>query len=813
MKRPLVIPIIFFLIGILASNATRIPPAAGHVPVIVLVLVLMLFLLVAASRNRRFFYVLLCLFFFLLGFFRHAGSMIPGENDISKFVGKDPREALVSGTVTADPEWRGSSYARRLVFHLKAKRFLVDGNEHSASGVVCVNLFKPREQPQIGDELIIGGRISLPPGKKNPAGFDYRTYLDRMGIRAMMFSSGKDHYLKTGVKKGLFIRVRRLLSAARDGAGSIVHRYLSGVPKTITESVILGLRSGVAPETNDVFIKTGTMHILAVSGLHVGIVAVAIMGLLRLMRCPGNLAYFVTVLGICAFAVFTGSRPSSIRAALMGSFILFSMSLGRKADITNALALSAFLITFFQPGQLFRPGFILSYLAVLSIIYVTPLTDAFFGVGVRRFRENVLTAAKRYLLKSLSVSFAVWIGMMPVIAFYFRIITPSVILSNLIAVPALFLMVVLGFSLLLTGSLGLLKPLAVLISGVLDVVIPFFIDIMCAISRIPFSFIKVSSSGWILIVAFYAALTGTIMLFHQNRKHRVLIIIFLILAADLFIWNEISHEPPDSLRATFFDTGKADASLLEFPDGSVMLVDGASGGKDTGMDDGRNILSPYLRQRGIRRIDCALLTHAHEDHIGGLLYVLRNFSIGTVIDGGNFMEKGPERALYAEFRKIVTDKNINYLKVKRGDIVKGLPGMDIVVLNPPGNRSYGDLNNDSVVIKTVTEKNKSVLFCADAEAKAMKDMLCFGSLLKADLIKVPHHGAGLGNMFIVKEFLGRAGPASAVITNKSAGCVNKDLMEIFRENGTTVYITGESGALIAEEADHGFTVWRCCGGK
>ena len=812
MKRPLLIPVILFLVGILASSLAGISATAEYVPIAVSAFILIVFLLIAIHKKQKLFYFLLCLFFFLLGIFRYAGSMAPGENAISGFLYNTPQEVLIHGTVTDTPEWKGASHARHLVFSLKANRLLMNEKEHPVTGTIRVNLFTPRERPRVGDTLAIGGRISLPQGRKNPAGFDYRTYLNRMGISAVLSSSKKDHYLKTGAEKGPLIFTRRLLSTARDRSDNVIRGHLSGTPRAITESVVLGLRGGITSRTGDVFTRTGTMHILAVSGLHVGIVALAIMGLLRLFRCPRNLMYFLTILGICAFAAFAGSRPSSMRAAIMGSFVLFGMSMGRKTDIVNALALSAFLITFFHPGQLFSPGFILSYMAVLSIIYVTPFTDAFLGVKPRVFGENSLAVTKRYLLRSLSVSFAVWIGMMPVIASYFRIITPSVVLANLVAVPALFVIVILGFGLLLAGFPGFLMPLAVLISGALNVIVPFFIKVMRTISQLPFSSVRVSSPDVILIAVFYMVLITAIIFFRRVKRRRALVVIFLLFAANLFLWNEISHRPPEELRVTFFATGKADASLLEFSDGSVMLIDGASGGRGTGMGAGRNILAPYLWQRGIRRIDCVLLTHADEDHIGGLLYVLENFDIGVVIDGGGVRKNELERKLYREFRKIVKSKNIHYLITKRRDVIKGFPDTDFAVLNPPEGRSYGDPNNDSIVMKAVTEKGNSVLFCADAEAKAIKDMLCFGSFLKSDLMKTPHHGAGLGDISTVKEFLNRADCPCAVITNKSAGCLNKDLMKAFREMGTRVYITGESGAVIAEETDHGFKLRGYCDG-
>ncbi|MEA3489227.1 MAG: ComEC/Rec2 family competence protein [Candidatus Omnitrophota bacterium] len=847
MNRPLLIPIIFFLAGILTAGILDSSVFPGFTLAFILALSLWILFAVLSIKREKLFFISICLFFFLLGIFRYTAAITPAENDISNFVTEIPQKTVIYGAVTGTPEWKGFSYARRLVFPLRAERILrnvipaplsvipaqagIHKPEQHTTGTVLVNLFNPGQRPRIGDKLVLIGKISLPGGKKNPAGFDHKTHLNRMGIRAVFYSSNKGCYLKTGVEKGPLLSVRRSISKARDRSDSIIRRYLHGTARAVTGSAVLGLRGGITDRINDIFVKTGTMHILAVSGLHVGIVAAVIMGSLWLVRCPGRLKYFLTIIGICAFAVFTGSRPSSMRAAIMGSFVLFSLSLGRKTDILNSLALSAFLITFFRPGQLTSPGFILSYFAVLSIIYITPVTDPLFGIKPPKFDENRTTAIKRYFLKSLSLSLAIWLGMIPVVASYFRIITPSVILTNLLAVPALFVIVILGFILLMTGSLTFLAPAAFFISGALDLVISLFMNIMRFSSELPFSYVRVPSPNIIMIAIYYAALA--ILIFYSlssrasgasslssrasgasrgisldsrtNKTKLNAILIFLLFAANIFIWNEILITPPKSLRATFFDVGKADASTLEFPDGSVMIIDGGSGGKGTGFDAGRNVLAPYLRQRGIRRIDCVLLTHDHEDHIGGLLYILRNFKVGTVIDGGDVAVEELDKSLYKEFRKVVKDKNIFRIKVKRSDIVKGFPGVDLTVFNPP-RRSYGDANEDSIVAGVLTDRGSSILFCADAQSEAMKDMLRFGNLLETDLMKAPHHGAGLGDMSVVGEFIGQAAPVAAVITNKNKEALNKALLEDLSEEGTKVYVTGISGAVIAEQTDEGFEI-------
>ncbi|MGB2598878.1 MAG: DNA internalization-related competence protein ComEC/Rec2, partial [Candidatus Omnitrophota bacterium] len=713
------------------------------------------------------------------------------------FILNTPREVILYGAVSSDPEWKGPSYARDQKFSFSANKLLVRDTEHNVTGSVLVRLFSGKNLPEVGDRLVLGGMISIPKGKTNPAGFDYKAYLGHKGIRAVLYSREGDHYLETGKAKTPVIILQRFLFRARENASRMIKRNLTGEAEAITGSIILGQRGGITDEISDTFIKTGTMHILAVSGLHVGIVALVLLGILRLVRLPRNLAYILTIIGICAFALFAGGRPSSLRAAIMGSFVLFGLMLGRKADLLNALAISALLIVFFQPGQLFQAGFILSYMAVLSIIYVTPLTDSLFGVTPRGPGESKLTKAKRFILKSFSVSLAVWVGMIPVIAIYFRIITPSVILANLIAVPVLSVLIVLSFSLFL--------PVAIFISPVISFITQSFIKIMEALSRVPFFFMRVPAPNILLTLVYFTALIGFIVLFHRRKEYRKLILVFLLFAANLFLWNELLIKPPSSFQTTFFDVKKADASVLEFTDGSVMIIDGGSAGEWTGSDAGRNILAPYFWQRGIRTIDCVLLTHDHEDHIGGLIYILKNFDVRNVIDGGGKVTHGPGQDLYKKFKKIIKDKNIRHLKIERGDILEGLPDAKFYCFNPPGDFSYGDPNNDSIVVKAITDNGNSIIFCADAGSKAMDGMLLFGSLLKSDIIKVPHHGGKLGKMSVAREFLKEVNPSSAIIST-TANYVRKGILEEFKKQGIKVYTTFRFGAITAEDREDGFKI-------
>ena len=799
MKRPILVPIIFFLLGIFLSKISASFYITSHLPAIILVLTLLLVFSLFFLKKDKAFFTCLCLFFFLLGVFRFYSSLAPQEQDISGFAKGHQEEVVIYGTVTSPPEEKDLGYSKSITFPLQVKRILTGEVEHDTSGKVLVRSFVQEQIPQAGDHVAVRGELSLPSRAMNPAGFDYKAYLDTLGISASLFSKKEEGYLITGSSKSPIFYVRRLLSSLRTRSDNIFKVFLSPLALPVAESVVLGKRSGITSEVKDVFIKTGTMHILAVSGLHVGIVAFVLLAFLKGIRIPKKLAYFLTIIGICLFAVFAGCRPSSLRAAIMGSFLLLALSSGRKSDIVNSLFLSALVITFFTPKALFMPGFILSYLAVLSIVYITPLTDGVMNIPKDPQEIKKVSKPKWYILKSISVSLAVWLGMMPLIAYYFRIITPSVIFTNLVAVPVLFVVIALGFCLLALGGFSFLAPVAAFIGILLNVIVRFFITSMEFVSRIPFTHLGVGAPDKVIVVIFYMLIALAVIYSRRLAKCAFALFVLILVAANLFVWSEVFTSPPSQTKVTFFHTGKADSSILEFPDGSTLLIDAGSSGTWGGNDAGRDVLMPYLRERGIRNIDCVIITHPHEDHFGGLLYLLDNFNIGTVIEGGSTPNEKKDRVLYDKVLEIIKSKGVKRFTTKEGDMIKGFRGIDIAVLNPPNKDYYGDANNDSIVVKTTPKNGMSILFCGDIGSDAMKNMVRFGSFLESDVIKVPHHGMWMGDdKPAIREFFALAKSKYAVITNEKDNNLNKDMLKAFDLRGTKILITGKEGAVTVE---------------
>lgn len=798
MKRPALIPIICFLTGILVSgyskNTWPIWPVVFNITALTLVAAIL------CVRSAKLFSVFICLFFFLLGSFRHTSHSLPRNDDISTLISGIPQEAVLYGIVDDIPEEKGTYFSRHLVFTLKAGRVIIGGRERAASGRARVNLYSDKKSPETGDRIMIGGKIARPAPNKNPAGFDLSGALENSGIYSVLIAKENDIYFREGFEKSPILALRRALSGIKSKAKDVLDRYLRGQERAMIGAVTLGARSGLAPGTKETFVKTGTAHVLAVSGLHVGIVAAIVIALLRRIYLPKWAYYSFAVVAVCAYAVFTGAQASSLRAALMFSLVFMAFLLQRRPDAVNSVALSAFCITFFCPSQVFQPGFIMSFMAVTSIMFLVPAADAVLGNVKKKKRRTLLSNAGRYLKGALSVSLAAWLGMAPAIASYFNIITPSAVIANLIAVPALFVMVMMGLALCILGPLTALQPLALFVSSGAKFVARFFVAAMAAMSRFPLAFIRVPPLGLAFTCVYYAAIALLAAVFLKKKGRARTFLAFIVLAAGIFVWNETLITPPKTTRVTFFNVKKADTALVELPDGGAVLIDGGRGGRDDGRDDGRYVIAPYLWKRGIRRLDCVVLTHSHDDHIGGLFYILENFKVGTVvIDAAPPGEEG--KTLHDKFLELLDKRKIRCVKAGRGDVIKNIGGLEFTFLNPP-KKGYGNENDDSLVFTVTTAAGNSVLFCGDATSTALSE----AEPGRAGIIKVPHHGSGLGDMPTVEHFMSLARPVYAVIPAKNRGEVNAALLDILSELGSRVFITGASGAVVADETPSGWII-------
>jgi len=651
-------------------------------------------------------------------------------------------------------------------------------------------------QLRYGDGVELTGEAFLPAPRRNPGGFDFRRYLAQDDIYLCMRADSIRRYAADRANPFL----QALHSLKRKIRRSFSASSLREHEESFLSAVVLGERRGMDEEFREALVRTGTAHILAISGLHVGILAGAMYFFLsRLFFVPHSISSLMTMVVLFAYAFLTGMRPPVMRASLMCTSFLIAPLLKKRLDSINSLAFAAVVILFLRPADLFTAGFQLSFMVVLSILLLS--NRIFRGlVSVFRLRPDpgflTISPFRRWLyrriewpLRLFSVALAAFLGSLPLTLCYFNSISFLSPFCNMAVIPLVGFIVPFGF---LAGLVGLLwQGAADLINaangeliGALQAAAMFFSGLRIA------SF-NVSPPSSAFCIAFYCLLL--LLGFARSFRHLfVPIFLVVVLVVILFVGKEMARRHPDSIEITFLDVGQGDCAFVEFPDGRKMLVDGGSADRS---EIGRYVIVPFLRWAGVNRLDAILISHYDSDHISGLRTVLEDMSTRAIVVRAGPQE--PDTSLVENLLRTVKKKRITTHEVRAGNTLHLSNRVAAKILNPHVLSDSARLSeNDLSVVLNLNFRGSSVLLCGDIEKKAEQEILRRSDSLRADLLKVPHHGSDSSSS---DEFLRRAAPKVAVISCGAGniyGHPSPKTLERYSGLGVRVFRTDQHGGIV-----------------
>ncbi len=698
---------------------------------------------------------------------------------------------LLSGRLVEPPRFS----PRAVHFVLDAETLWIEQRSCPVAGGVLVTVRRGKGYDSLlarltyGREMTVSGLLTPPEGMRNPGEFDRAAYLRLNDVFAEMFIQKRDTIIAPGAVSAPSL-LARWVYPARRWVGRVLDHYFRGEEAEFLKGLIIGERSDISFEVKSAFISAGVMHILAVSGLHVVIVSMMLLVILEILRVPQKVRLILMGLILTYYTFFTGASASVARSVLMALVLLFAPWTERKADVYNALAFSAIVVLLADARQLFQPGFQLSYVAVFSLVYLYPKVARIGTLLPERLQHSKILGA---LGAGLGVSVAAGLGTIPFGAYYFGKISLVGVVANLVIVPLSNLILCLG---MLTVALA---PVSAWLAGVYAAATSLSTWLLLRsvefFARVPYAFVAGRFGAGFFVVS-YGLLALGLNIGRPERRPAALLGTLLALNALVFASAFDGREP--GLRVTMVDVGQGDAILVQLPEGHAILVD--AGPRLNGADAGERFLLPYLRYRGVDRLDAVVVSHPHGDHLGGVPAVLRHLPVGMVFDCGSALQG----ALPAEYAHLIDSLGLAHRNVRRGERLDLVPSVRCYVLSPGEGSAPDDtldnhaVNNQSVVLRIVYGRT-SILLSGDAEVGVEEEIAeRYATFLKSDILKTGHHGSKTSSS---DPYLDAVKPAVAMISvgaRNTFGHPSPGVLARLVGRGVRILRTDREGAVILE---------------
>ncbi len=731
----------------------------------------------------------LCLIALFSGAFYYQSSLpADSENYLQSY--NDQGTVEIKGLVDRDPELR----AKTTHLRLSAKEIRLDEEQREVSGTAL--LFVPRYPTySYGDVLQVKGKLETPPQLDD---FDYEGYLARQEIYSTMLYP-EIKILETG--KGF--KPLEWIYSLRNRLSQTLTEVLPEPQASLAQGIILGMRGNIPSSVKDSFIHTGTAHLLAISGLHLSIVAGILLSLgIWLFGRKGYIYIWLALGAIWLYALLTGMHAPIVRAAIMVSLFLAADLLGRQRSAVTALAFAAAVMVGISPQILWTASFQLSFTAMAGLIFVFPLIQSLArkAVNATLGEDGAAVSVANFITDSFSVSLGAIIAVWPLIAHYFGIISPVAPLATFFALPALAGIIIMGA---LAGGLGLIAlPVAQAIGWLAWLFLSYMILVVSGFTTLPLSFIKVGSVYTTLIWVYYSVLALVIWLI-SNRKKLVKLMpkvadfvsrlpkkwfIPPLLVVAILVWLTGVTMPDDNLHVSFLDVGQGDAILIQRGSQQI-LVDGGPSPQAIGL--GLLKKMPFWD----RTIELVILTHPSADHVTGLVEVLRRYKVKQVLYPGLDFKSD----IYDEWLRLLEEKNIKCTMAQAGQQIDLGTEVIVEVLNPQTPHLTGtqsDIDNNGVVLR-LKMGDVSFLLTADIMWEAEFELVTRRAYLTSIVLKVAHHGSGTST---TAEFLAVVNPRLVVISvgkDNPFGLPSDEVVDRLKEkiDPEYIYCTSENGTI------------------
>ncbi len=724
-------------------------------------------------------------------------------DEIGRFARRDAEPACLEVVVTSLPKiypaanhspFRAIPSHERTVLEVTADSLRNATDWRDAGGRCEITVAGRLEGVRPGDRLRVFGQLRRPTQASNPGQRDAAIRERAVRRLALVWAEAPECVTPLASAESRF---GRAAADSRAWALNQVDERIEGEAASLVKAMLLGDGSALPEETVEAFRRTGTLHVLVVSGLHVGLVAAVLPGLAALGLIPRRAAWLGALVLVCLYVVLAGARPPAVRAGVVAVAACVAAISGRRPISANSLAGAGVAVFALSPGAWLGVGTLLSFLAAATLLVVAAWAArrrARVTPPLERLIQSTRSPADRLARRGLrwtgwvmAATVAVQLATGPLVASEFHLVSPAATPLALVVSPLIALTVGVGVLLLAAEAIGLtwLAALAGYVSGTASAWLGEAVTTTAAVPLAGFwtpgppSWWSAAWIGWIAVTAAIRVYRLPMRSFAWRGA--------LALAAALFgpvLWGTLAS--PAELRCSFIDVGHGSATLLESPEGATVLVDAGALGSPERVTD---VVARTLWSRGIRRLDAVILTHPDIDHYNAVPGLLERFDLGGVWTTPQMFplhDDPADRSGPAELKRLLIRSGVSIREIVQGERLR-VGAARLEVMHPDELGVIGSDNANSLVLG-VEFGGKRVLLPGDLEAAGV-DRLLAQEPYDCDVLLAPHHGSRLSNP---PGFAGWSLPETVII---SSGEHREEAVAAYARSGARVLSTYELGMI------------------
>ncbi len=697
------------------------------------------------------------------------GGLI-GYDQAFSFLSED-KEYVAEATGVVYKKEQNQKYQ---VLYLKNSQIILNNKSINRSKIQV--RIATKDQIVIGNQIKVQGKATGFQSARNPGNFDLKKYYATRGIYIQL----KADYVKILDNKVCF--VKEILYKLRATWKNFLFCKMGDHYGSIMTAMLTGEKSELDEETSKLYKQVGISHILAISGLHMSFIGFGIYKLLRKIGKSFVIAGGESFLFLLAYTLLSGCGVSSVRALLMFVIRMGAEITGRDYDMVTSMIMSAFLMCLWSPLYVTDEGFLLSYGAVFGISVVVPSIQTYFQ-------------PKNKLSKSIISGIGIQITLLPILLYFYFELSIYSILVNSIILPGM--SIVLGSG-IIGSCVGIFWESGTEIAfGVCKFMLWWYEMLAKLVRNFPKSIVITGKPAFLGICFYYGLLClfcYVIVLLDERqlrlKNKKMIVPLVFVLIGVMTLSCVLPQRTRELLSVTMLDVGQGDGLYIKTPDGGNLFVDG---GSSNVTNVGEQRIAPFLKSKGVQRLDYVMISHSDSDHKNGIEELLEDQKYGIKI---NTLLLPPRKVWDEGFEKLALLATSNGTKVQifeEGQTMK--EGVLYIKCLAPGKQYNGKTGNEASMVFELNYLEFRMLFTGDLEGTGERELEKSGKLKKCSVLKVAHHGSKNSTS---ETFMEETRPAIAFISsgiNNRYGHPDKETLEKLKKYGCIIFQTKKKGAI------------------